>query len=815
MQTIFWVLLFMGGAAFLAYRGANLMVWTAAAAVGLALAQLAVGSISLLPWLALGVVAAILNLKPVRRRLISSPVFRWFQSVLPPMSSTEQAAIDAGTIWWDGELCSGRPDWNRLLQFPAAKLTNEEQEFINGPVEELCRMLDDWRITHELNDLPEDVWRFLKEKRFFGMIIPKEYGGLEFSPYAQSEVVIKIATRSLSAAVTVMVPNSLGPGELLLHYGTDSQKQDYLPRLARGQDIPAFGLTNPHAGSDAGSMPDSGVVCKGMHDGKETLGFRANWQKRYITLGPVCTVLGLAFKASDPDGLLGDKKDLGITCALVPFDTDGVTIGARHAPGGAFQNGPNEGRDVFIPMSWVIGGQAQVGNGWTMLMNCLSVGRAISLPALGTAIGKLTSLTTGAYAHLREQFNTPIGRFEGIEEPLARIGGLTYRMDAARRMTAVALNLGEKPSVLSAILKYHNTEGARRVLNDAMDIHGGRGVCDGPSNYLQNLYRALPVAITVEGANILTRSMIIFGQGAIRCHPYVLEEMQAVADPDKQAGLVRFDDAIFRHIGFTISNAIRTVVLGLTGARFTRTPDAGGLERYYRQLSRMSAAFAFLADIAMLTLGGALKRKERLSARFGDVLSHLYMASAVLKQHHDNGSPDADLPFVRWALDDSLHVIQESLISISENFQPRLVGRVLKVMVFPFGRPHKANKDWLDHAIARLLMEPSESRDRLTAGSFVNHDESDPVGLLEITLCSSQQVAPIKAAVVKATRRSLIGAAGDAAITAAIESGDIVELDGAKLREHLKRVARVIQVDEFPANSHLVSDRHPTSHEAS
>ncbi len=811
MQTALWLLLILGAAVFLAYSRATLIVWTIAAAVVLAFWQLLGGTLTPWPWVALGAVAAVLNVKPVRRSLISSHIFRWFKSVLPPMSSTEKAAIDAGTVWWDAELYSGKPDWDRLLQFPAAALTEEEQAFIEGPVEELCRMLDDWQITNDLNDLPSEVWRFLKDEGFFGMIIPKEYGGLEFSPYSQSEVVTKIATRSLSAAVTVMVPNSLGPGELLLHYGTDEQKQHYLPRLARGVDIPAFALTNPFAGSDAGSMPDSGVLCKGMYDGKETLGFRTNWRKRYITLGPVCTVLGLAFKASDPDGLLGDTEDLGITCALVPSDTPGVTIGARHAPGGAFQNGPNEGRDVFIPMSWVIGGQAEVGNGWTMLMNCLSVGRAISLPALGTAIGKLSSRTTGAYAGLREQFNMPIGRFEGIEEALGRIGGLSYRMDAARRLTTVALNLGEKPSVLSAILKYHNTEAARTVLSDAMDVHGGRAVCDGPSNYLQKLYRAVPVAITVEGANILTRSLIIFGQGSIRCHPYVLEEMRAAADPDKQAGLVRFDDMFFRHVGFTISNAVRTLVLGFTGAFFTRAPVSGGLNYYYRQLSRMSSAFAFMADVAMLMLGGALKRKERLSARFGDVLSHLYMASAVLKQHYDYGNPKEDLPFVKWAVEDSLYAMQESLISIAENYPSRFMGRILKLMAFPWGRPYKASNDKLDHGVAQLLMTPSESRDRLTAGCFIHRDESDPVGLLEIALGSSQQVAPIKAAVVKSTRRSLIGASGEAAIAAAIESGDILELDGAKLREHLNRVAQIIQVDEFPGSSQRASDSRSTA----
>ena len=813
MQTVFWIIFLVGGACFLAYRGTQLIIWTVAAAGALALMQLTGAGLSLLPWIAFAVVAAILNVKPIRRRLISSHLFRWFRSVLPPMSETERAAIDAGTVWWDGALFSGKPDWNELADFPAPQLTQEEQDFLDGPVEELCRMLDDWYITEELNDLPQDVWQFLKEKRFFGMIIPRKYGGLEFSPFAQSQVVMKIATRSVTAAVTVMVPNSLGPGELLLQYGTDDQRQHYLPRLAQGQDIPAFALTNPHAGSDAGGMPDTGYVCKGTYEGEETLGFRVNWEKRYITLGPVCTVLGLAFKAFDPDGLLGDREDLGITCALVPTGTQGVTIGARHAPGAAFQNGPNSGKDVFVPMDWIIGGQSQVGNGWTMLMNCLSVGRAISLPALGTAAGKLASLTTGAYARVREQFNIPIGKFEGVEEALAKIGGLAYRMDAARSLTTVALQLGEKPSVLSAILKYHNTEGMRQVINSAMDIHGGRAICRGPWNYLQSMYRALPVAITVEGANILTRSMIIFGQGAIRCHPYVLEEMRATADSDTSAGLRSFDATLFRHIGFTISNAVRAFVLGLTGARVARVPGDPELRGYYRQLSRMSAAFAFVADVAMLTLGGKLKRKERLSARLGDVLSHLYLASAVLKQHHDNGSPSADLPLVRWGVEDSLRTMQESLIGILENFPSPVVGRALKFLVFPFGRTYKTASDRVDHEVAKLLLEPSETRDRLTSGCFVNREEDDPVGLLEIALSSAQDVAPIKAAAIKVARRPLVGAGGDAAITATIESGAINEFDGAKLRDYLRVVANVIRVDDFPPEAHTTAETRPAAHE--
>ena len=762
-------------------------------------------------------IAIVLVVPALRRPLLSKHALRWFRSVLPPMSATEKAAIDAGTTWWDAELFSGKPDWNQFLQIPASELTAEEKAYLDGPVETLCSMLDDWSINSSLNDLPDDVWRFLKEERFFGIIIPKHYGGLEFSPRAQSEIVMKIASRSVATAITAMVPNSLGPGELLMHYGTEQQKNHYLPRLAIGDEIPAFALTSPYAGSDAGAMPDFGVACMGNYQGKETPGFRVNWQKRYITLSPVCTVLGLAFKATDPDGLLGDRPNLGITCALIPTETPGVTIGARHAVGSAFQNGPNSGEDVFVPMDWIIGGQDQIGQGWKMLMNCLSVGRAISLPALGVAAGKMTSLTTGAYARIRKQFKTSIGKFEGVEEVLARIAGLTYRMDSARLLTAVALNQGEKPSVLSAILKYHNTEGMRQVINDAMDIHGGRAICDGPKNYLQNAYRAVPVAITVEGANILTRSMIIFGQGAIRCHPYVLEEMLAAAETDEKVGLARFDAVLFKHIAFSVSNALRSFGHGLTGARLASAPSTGQLNRYYRQLSRMSAAFAFLADVAMLTLGGELKRRERLSSRFGDVLSHLYMSSAVLKKFEDDGSHGADLPLVDWAVQDSLFIMQSRIEEILENFPSKWLGRLLRFVVFPIGRAYRVPDDQLGHRVASLLLEPSTTRDRLTAGVFAPAEESDPVGLLIVALDQTAAAEPIEDKVVQHVRKTRTGSiTDDSSIRSALDAGAINELEGATLREYRRLVGAVINVDEFaPKDSnsvHIPEKMHESEH---
>ncbi|MGR9088796.1 MAG: acyl-CoA dehydrogenase, partial [Gammaproteobacteria bacterium] len=594
-------------------------------------------------WAAFLLVFMPLNICFLRQRLISRPMFKLMKAALPAMSQTEREALEAGTTWWDAELFSGNPNWKVLEDLPAARLSDEEQAFIDGPVETLCSMLNDWDITRNRMDLPAEVWDYIKKQKFCGMIIPKQYGGLEFSETAHSEVVMKISSRSSTAAVTVMVPNSLGPAKLLLAYGTEQQKNHYLPRLATGEEIPAFALTGPLAGSDAGAMPDTGVVCHGEFDGKSTLGIRLNWDKRYITLGPVATVLGLAFKLYDPDYLIGNRDSLGITVALIPTDTKGVSIGRRHFPlDSAFQNGPNWGKDVFIPMDWIIGGVDQVGNGWRMLMQCLATGRAISLPALSVGGAKFTSRNTGAYARIRKQFNVPIGEFEGIEEPLAHMAGQTYILDAARLVTCAALDQGEKPSVISAILKYELTERMRKVINDGMDIQGGSGICMGPRNYLGRLYQVIPVSITVEGANILTRTMMIFGQGAIRCHPYIQKEMAALGMTDADRGLHEFEAVLFEHIGFFLHNLMAAFWLGLTNARYAKTPGNFATRRYYRQIDRFSAGFAVLADIALLTLGGALKRKERLSGRFADALSNLYMCSCVLKHFQNQGKHAED-----------------------------------------------------------------------------------------------------------------------------------------------------------------------------
>ncbi|MBI2312170.1 MAG: acyl-CoA dehydrogenase [Betaproteobacteria bacterium] len=747
--------------------------------------------------------ALLFNLPALRRSLISAPVLNRFRKILPQVSQTEQEALDAGTVWWDGQIFSGSPDWNKLLSFPKPRLSSEEQAFLDGPVEELCRMLDDWKITHELYDLPPEVWQFMKEKGFLGMIIPKEHGGLGFSALAHSEVVMKLTSRSGTGAVSVMVPNSLGPAELLLHYGTDAQKKHYLPRLAKGLEIPCFALTGPEAGSDAASIPDFGIVCRGEFEGrKDVLGMRVTWEKRYITLGPVATVLGLAFRLYDPDHLLGDNEDVGITVGLIPTSTPGVVIGRRHLPlNSAFQNGPTSGKDVFIPLDWVMGGRERVGQGWRMLMNSLAAGRSISLPANGTGMAKLCSRATGAYGRVRTQFRTPIGRFEGIEEALARIGGNTYMMDAARVMTAGAVDLGEKPAVASAIVKYHLTERARQVINDAMDVHGGKGICMGPRNYLARAYQQTPIAITVEGANILTRSMIIFGQGAIRCHPYVLKEIAATREVDGTRAVADFDDAFFGHINFVVSNAARALLLGVTGARLAAVPGGPHTRRYYQQLSRLSAAFALVADVSMLVVGGALKRKEKLSARLGDILSQIYLCSATLKRFEDDGRPDADLPLLHWSMQDALVRIQAAMDGLLQNFPIRVLGLLLRLVVFPTGKPFVAPGDRLGHQVSDLLLTPGDARNRLTHGIYLPKAEGEILADLERAFIGAVECEAVEARVRAAVKRGEIGAAGwEEQVKEALAKGVISSRD-REILERQKQLRRaVIMVDDFPAD---------------
>jgi acyl-CoA dehydrogenase len=656
----------------------------------------------------------------IRAALFTKPIFAWAKTALPALSDTEREAIEAGDTWWDADLFTGSPDWNKLLATLPAKLSTEEQAFLDGPVEEFCAMLNDWQISWALRDLPPEAWAYLKEKRFFAMILPKEVGGLGFSAFAHSEVVRKISTRSVSAAVVAMVPNSLGPGELLLHFGTKPQQDYWLPRLARGEEIPCFGLTSPEAGSDAASMIDSGVVCKGMWEGKETLGIKLNWHKRYITLAPVATVLGLAFKLYDPDGLLGGEKDLGITVALIPTNLPGIEIGWRHLPAlHVFQNGPNWGRDVFVPIDNIIGGPAQAGKGWKMLMSALAAGRGISLPSLSAAGAAYCAHVAGAYARIRKQFGIPIGEFDAIEERLARIAGTAYLVDAARRMTCAALDAGHQPAVITAIMKSQATERMRVAVNDAMDIHGGKAIMEGPKNYMGSLYRAVPVGITVEGANILTRALIQFGQGSIRSHPYLLAEINALNDADRAKGLAAFDKVFWKHVAHSTANVFRA--WGRSWFGFGPSANAGKTSGYYRKLSRYAVAFALTADFALLTLGGALKRKEMISARFGDLLSELYLASAVLKRWNDEGRQDADFPLVAYCMEKSFADLDRKLDAILANLPNRFAAGFLRFVSPP--SHHRGPSDSLARMCAKLLLEPSPTRDRLTPELF--HGQGD------------------------------------------------------------------------------------------
>ncbi len=714
----------------LAYKRASLPVWTVAVIAYLffymqfvpLITHVFVITASIFVLVILG-----LNIPVLRRNLISRYILKLYRRVMPKMSATEQQALAAGQVSWEGELFAGMPNWKKLADIPAPQLSREEQAFLDGPVEEVCAMVDDWDVTHKHADLSPQVWQYLKNQGFFALIIPKKFGGKAFSAYAHSQILIKLASRSVTLSSTVAVPNSLGPAELLLHYGTQAQKDHYLPRLANGEDVPCFALTGPQAGSDASAIPDIGVVCHGEHDGERVLGIKLNFNKRYITLAPVATVIGLAFKMQDPDGLLGNKKDIGITCALLPRSTPGITIGRRHMPLNiVFQNGPIQGKDVFIPLDYIIGGKDMAGQGWRMLVECLSAGRAISLPATATAGGKVAAFSAGAYARVREQFNSPIGRFEGIMEALARIGGHAYMTNAARRLTLSIVDQGVQPSVLSAILKYHSTQWARLMANDAMDIHAGKGICLGPNNYLGRGYQSVPIAITVEGANILTRSLIIFGQGSIRCHPHILPALQAAHGSDVKA----FDNAIFGHIGFSISNFARSLWLSLTAGRlvpFAKSPT----QRYYQQLTRYSANFALLADMCMLVLGASLKWRERMSARLGDVLSHLYIASAVLKHFEDQGSPADDQALVDWSCQYLNHAIEQAMAGILRNLPQRFAATVLRCCIFPYGARARAANDRTEKRIAGLLTQMSAARQRLTQGIYTTYQDNNALAKLD------------------------------------------------------------------------------------
>ena len=744
-------------------------------------------------WLLVLLNAAFIGVDPLRMRLISGPVMRLLRRNMPPISATEREALASGDVWWDGELFSGKPDWKRLRAWPAPHLTSRERDFLDNQVERLCEMIDDWEITHERYDLPPAVWDYIRNERFFGMILPEAWGGLGFSALAHSEVIMKVASRSITAAVTIMVPNSLGPGQLLLNYGTEAQKEKYLRRLAEGKEIPCFALTGPEAGSDASSIPDSGVVVE--RDGE--LGILLNWEKRYITLGPVATLLGLAFHLYDPDHLIGERDDVGISLALIPTDHPGVEIGERHFPLDApFQNGPNRGRDVFIPLDWLIGGVEQAGHGWRMLVECLGEGRGVSLPALSVGGAKLASRVTGAYARVRTQFGLPIGKFEGVEMPLARILGNAYIMDAGRRLTLMALDQGHKPAIITALLKYQLTERMRRVINDAMDIQGGSGICLGPSNYLGRVYQSIPIAITVEGANILTRSLIVFGQGAIRGHPWLYREMEAVADNDLDA----FDRALVNHSLFLFSNLTRSFWFGLTGGIF-ETTGSPVARRYYRRLIRLTAGFALLTDYALLTLGGTLKRRERLSGRYADILSNLYLCSAVLKHFECEGEPDADRALLDYACTLTLHRAQQSMLAVIHNLPLPWLARGVRFLMFPFGKPYGPPNDRQIHAVADIALHDSPTRDRLTDGIYLSDDPNDRTGRIEVAFHKALAVAELEKLLRRKLRDGRIGGHGwPEKIDAALAAGVIDDAAAEQLHDAWRAMRRAIEVDAFPAD---------------
>jgi len=784
-----------------AYHRSSLRTW----AIVTVITTVVVGALTGAPWttfillvIELGIAVPLL-MKTFRRKQITAPLLKMFAKVTPKLSETEQTALEAGTVGFEGELFSGKPDWHELLKQPKPELSVEEQAFMDGPVEELCGMIDDWQITHELADLPPEVWAFIKKHKFFGMIIPKQYGGLGFSALAHSAVLQKLATMSATVASTVAVPNSLGPAELLLHYGSDEQKNHYLPRLAIGEEIPCFALTGPYAGSDATSITDFGLVCKQMVDGVETLGMKLTFDKRYITLAPIATVVGLAFRLYDPEKLLGDKEDLGITLALLPRSTPGLEIGRRHFPLNIpFQNGPLHGKDVFVPLSVLIGGPHMAGHGWRMLVECLSVGRAISLPSNATGGVRAAVAATGAYARMRKQFGLSIARFEGVEEALARIGGLTYATAALSRATAAAVDRGEKPAVPSAIAKYHATEWGRVIAGDALDVHGGKGVQLGPKNYAGRAWQGVPIAITVEGANIMTRSLMIFGQGAIRCHPYVLKEMQALSIADYGERLRTFDRALFGHIGFGISNAVRSFTLGITGSRIGDAAGDAYTRRYYRKLNRYSAALALCADTFMGVLGGKLKFKEKLSARLGDVLSYLYIASAMLKRYEDTGRPEADRPLLAWAFHECMWRTQMALDGAIRNFPVKPVAWLLRALVFPFGRREVPPSDRLGRRVAAIITAPGEARDRLTEWVYLAPTANNTIGRMNALLPDVIAAEPVERKFGKAQKAGQFKSHDyNGQLAEALQAGVITSSEHDLLKRVRDGVAEFIAVDDF------------------
>jgi acyl-CoA dehydrogenase len=744
-------------------------------------------------------VLALFNSSTWRVRILSTPVYRAMQRMLPDIGDTERAALEAGTTWWEKDLFSGQPNWERFAAIDAPTLTEAERAFLDGDVDELCALLDEWRIYQDC-DLPPEVWQFLKQRRFFGLIIPREYGGLEFSPYAQSRVMSKIASRSLTAAVTAMVPNSLGPGELLMKYGTDAQKQRWLPGLADGSEIPCFGLTGPEAGSDAGSIPDRGIVCMGEHDGQTVLGLRLDFDKRWITLAPVATVVGLAFKLSDPDGLLGDPErvDYGITCALLPADHPGVKIGRRHNPGVPFMNGPVSGKGVFIPLDWIIGGVAMAGQGWRMLVECLGMGRGISLPALATASGERSYLAVGAFAAIRRQFGMPIGRFEGVQEATGHIAGAAYTLEAMRMLVTRGLADGA-PSVMTAMAKYHATELMRELVNHGMDVVAGRAIQQGPRNFLAVNYQALPIGITVEGANILIRSLMIFGQGAMRCHPYLYEEIAALHDDDA-AAVARFDSLLLQHLRHVLANSGRLIARG--ALRGLGSPAPAGADEFarawYRRINLYSAALAVGADLALVVLGGDIKRREMLSARLGDLHSQLLIACAVLKYRSVQGSGPAQDRHAEYALHMAFARAERALLGFCRNFPVRSFGLLLRFVALPWGARQHGPSDELQRQLGDLILTDNAVRRDFASKIFISDSWDDALGRVEKTFQMQLSLAAPRARWQRARQRGELGEGPiEAQLERAVERHLIEAAEAPQLLELEQRLYDCILTDAF------------------
>lgn len=796
LSICYWLLLFIS-LSVLFYHRIERRKFTLAV-FGLLIIGSLIEQVGILSWLLFVLISAPLNYKPWRYQWITIPALKLFKNRMPVMSQTEKESIHAGTVWWDAELFNGDPNWQRFFDIPQPNLSQEEKDFIDGPVNEVCQMTNDYQITHQLADLPPEIWQYIKENKFFALIIKKQYGGLEFSAYAQSIILQKLAGISAVLSSTVGVPNSLGPGELLQAYGTDAQKDYYLPRLAKGIEVPCFALTSPEAGSDASSIPDEGIVTMGTWEGKKVLGMSITWKKRYITLAPIATVLGLAFKLKDPEHLLGDTVDLGITCALIPTHLKGIQIGRRHFPLNIpFQNGPTEANQLFVPIDFIIGGQKMAGQGWRMLMECLAIGRAITLPSSSTGNLKSVAIGTGAYARIRRQFKLPIGKMEGIEEPLARIAGYAYMMDAASALTVSGIDLGEKPAVISAIVKYHCTEKGQKGIIDAMNITGGKGICLGQSNFLARGYQGAPIAITVEGANILTRSLIIFGQGIIRCHPYILSEIKAATETSREKQEADFDQALMGHLSFAISNMIRSIWLGITDGRSSNAPVSCELKSYYQKINRYSAHLAFLSDLSMALLGGKLKRKERLSARLGDMVSQLYFASAVLKRYHDDGEHRADLPLVHWCLQTALYDTEQAMIDFLDNFPMSFSAFCLRRIVLPLGTRRKRPSDRLDSKLARIIQIPSDTRARIGRHQYFTPCPNNPVGNIEKALHDILRAEPIYKKICKLTGKKLPFIFLDKMAAMGLEKQLISEKEAEQLILAEQGRLATINVDDF------------------